>query len=781
MSSKELGEFVASGGGTRQERSDAWRGILATLRAVHDVGGGGGGGHSNSNGFSSVGGGGGGVGVAAAGLLDSPRDGAAGGAAAATPGAAGAGTPARGNLPDGLPRLADLVRGWEHDLHRAPGAVRSDESDMLWVFSDTTSSACLGSLVEILVMIMGGASTGAYPLATCQLAVWTLTSQRIGDAHLLGIKADDLTTTLTACMHAGDAALAEEAVRALARLCTQSHVFVLRASRWFGSVLELLFSRDAAVRASGIHDAGADVGLVTPTTTPGGTTPGGTPLGTPGMSQASASTTASRKRTPPALMADFIALLESHAHDNLNMMRAWGHVVVAFGAKLHRTQALNTLLAIIESNFNSARPGQRIGAYRAWRRIVFNFSLKGRLLLIPIWNCLRFEKSHAVRQAGFETYMYLLLHLSQTETPAKNFLDVCVMNGIEHHNSNESLHVVLMAAVANMVSGSPERATMQATFAALEESPENICYLIRRNMPASVWSRSDFDNMLRILASADTRLEQEMDSCRRIWLQACAFVQAEWDAGGERGQDAVMAATDFVAARVYVPGIVTLSFERRAPGLEDQEVLRYLASSEAILLAVQTRRPLRVAWRQFRATVAEHIDGGLEMDDDEPSDADAIDADVQVADEYAAGRHTEQRADPVDREMSPTSLLWASMPHGDSMQQVDAAEAEEQDEDDDDDLHDRHAVDARSGKRKNGPDWLSRAPKRALAGGDRRVLAGASGAAGDSGAGGGQFLAHLAGLIQHQDDLDTLAPAEVVRVQSALARLIGACCERLQP
>lgn len=102
------------------------------------------------------------------------------------------------------------------------------------------------------------------------------------------------------------------------------------------------------------------------------------------------------------------------------MINGWSHLMMLFGSSLHRKPQLNTYLSLAQECFNSSSLGQRIAAFSAWRRLIMNLSFEGhlyhskrvKLILLPILNCLKFEKSLAVRQGCFEAYVYLLYHVS---------------------------------------------------------------------------------------------------------------------------------------------------------------------------------------------------------------------------------------------------------------------------------------------------------------------------------------------------------------------------------
>jgi Rap1-interacting factor 1 N terminal len=158
------------------------------------------------------------------------------------------------------------------------------------------------------------------------------------------------------------------------------------------------------------------------------------------------------------------------------MLNGWGHVVMAFGSRLHRTPFLNSLLGLVEvnhtmnepvislpfffmqGNFNSSRPGQRIAAFQAWRKLILVFSFEDhlfhqkriKLILLPIMNSFKFEKSFAVRQASFETYLYLLYHLSN-HPALPNLFETVIVPGLTIDRPEDRLYSVFIGAVGQFL------------------------------------------------------------------------------------------------------------------------------------------------------------------------------------------------------------------------------------------------------------------------------------------------------------------------------------------
>ncbi|KAI8929185.1 Rap1-interacting factor 1 N terminal-domain-containing protein [Entophlyctis helioformis] len=708
------------------------------------------------------------------------------------------------------------------------------------------SAEQLEMLLDILLAVIDGADR-VYSLETCRLAVWTISSQQIHLAHVMDSKAQSLVVSLVGCFRLGNTALTEEVLRALSRLSAQSPVVARRASLWFAAVLDQLFSRDVAVRKA----ADAFLSLLAPallkgndlqelsTMTDAGNGPANPksvpstasaqaiqqprtppPRGTIGGSQAAATQQYTSTPPPPPkrdanstspIMQQFVSMLESRTSDNLNMMCAWSHVVVAFGSCLHKTPVLPILLSIIETNFNSPRPGQRIGAFRAWRRLILNFSLEGhlfyskrfKLVLIPIWNCMRFEKSHAVRQAGFETFMYLLLHLCQRDTPVVKFLDLCVRPALQYDRSDDGLHIILMAAIANMVSAPTNQASQASICSMLEESAEVICAGIQGNMPPAQWTESDFSIILECLLSSGTRIEHEQEACRQIWEQACVYIQAAWDAGSAFAHNTLAQVMDFVRHLAAQPQAVRLSLDVFLPTFslatrpfaqEDidsvvdavktgQQVLDLLEPGSsahrswvAILggaleqsrdlgLPVALKNALETAVAEGLAAILSTEASGLNWQ----GDADANNDGMPHADEHSflvsAEHYSAQPSLPAEGD----DAAIAADADGIDM---DADAAMETDENCDPQTPRRTStaagaktpfMDASAGKPRLAKTTAHNGTKRSRLDADSP----------------GHFVAHLAGLERHVHELSGMDRAHLIGVQAELARLISVCCEHL--
>lgn len=110
------------------------------------------------------------------------------------------------------------------------------------------------------------------------------------------------------------------------------------------------------------------------------------------------------------------------------MAKGWGHVLVLFGfiflmtgKSLHSKSQFKRLLSMAQDWFNSSSSAPRIAGFNAWRRMILNFSFDNHLyhsrrlntILLPIWNCLQFEKSSFVIKACIETFVYLIMILSR--------------------------------------------------------------------------------------------------------------------------------------------------------------------------------------------------------------------------------------------------------------------------------------------------------------------------------------------------------------------------------
>ena len=125
-------------------------------------------------------------------------------------------------------------------------------------------------------------------------------------------------------------------------------------------------------------------------------------------------------------------LLESNASHPTMVLNAVSFIVIAFGSKIHRTPILNQILNIIETQFNASKVTFRSLAFKTWRRLILNFNLKSHLfhvkrvdlILIPLWNGLKYEKNESVYEECVDTFTFLLMILSQKQGHFKLIRDI---------------------------------------------------------------------------------------------------------------------------------------------------------------------------------------------------------------------------------------------------------------------------------------------------------------------------------------------------------------------
>eukprot|EP00842_Homolaphlyctis_polyrhiza_P007070 jgi/Hompol1/952/HPOL_002611-RA len=187
------------------------------------------------------------------------------------------------------------------------------------------SNQTLDGIIEMLIMII---TSKIHPRETVMQAIWTLSHLSIPQVTVLEQRAAGLIQALTASWDQGDAGLTEMSLCALSALCVRSVAFCKRhASLWFEKTLLLLFSNDVAVRKS------ADKMLASV----------GRHLIDGNDLQDSLIT--AHNNEP---IERFVKLLKSKSDDHTATMYAVGHVLIAFGRKMHKNVELNAFISMIE-------------------------------------------------------------------------------------------------------------------------------------------------------------------------------------------------------------------------------------------------------------------------------------------------------------------------------------------------------------------------------------------------------------------------------------------------
>lgn len=235
----------------------------------------------------------------------------------------------------------------------------------------------------------------------------------------------------------------------------------------------------------------------------------------------------------------YVSLVADKAAENLKMLCAWGHLAIVFGHKLHRTVYLNSLLSLAQANFNSHRPGQRMAAFAAWKRLILNFSFKGHLfhpkrialIMMPIINGFKFESSLAVRQSCFDTFLYLLFHLSKAKKSTINHLTTAV-ESICFEIKEAKLFSLYLNAISRMISedNESEPADNLDEFELVEKSCEVICKSISCSYDFHSWSFGDLKTLIAVLHSTTLFPENVNQNAIPIWTAICKFAQNAWQA-----------------------------------------------------------------------------------------------------------------------------------------------------------------------------------------------------------------------------------------------------------
>lgn len=341
-----------------------------------------------------------------------------------------------------------------------------------------------------------------------QLATWGLASQRISSGPLERwgeMLIDGIIQVLKITE------LESVALSALVTIFSACPALVKCTTHWFTDVFQLIFSKNVATRKT------ADTIL----------------------NSVSELMQDNDFATDSESMAKFIALLSDNHTENLNMLNGWGHLMILFGNRLHRTGYLNKMLSLAQESFNSGRLGQRIGAFKAWRRLIFNFSIDGhlynkkriQLILLPIWNSLKFEKSFAVRQACFETFMYLLFYLSHNgKDILRSMFQSLIVPAMAFDHTESRLQQTFVTCISRLLIPSSDDIISSTKFELLEESSEGICQRIGCAFPSEFWTAADFKALMHILTSALPQIDETQDQCAAIWKAVNVYVQAGWEA-----------------------------------------------------------------------------------------------------------------------------------------------------------------------------------------------------------------------------------------------------------
>ncbi|RKO85947.1 hypothetical protein BDK51DRAFT_34444, partial [Blyttiomyces helicus] len=235
-----------------------------------------------------------------------------------------------------------------------------------------------------------------------------------------------------------------------------------------------------------------------------------------------------------------------------NALPAWGNLLIFVGPGLHRTELLNDLLKIVESRFNSTNPTNRIGAFSAWRRLIANFFRKGHLyhpkrvnlVLLPLWNGFKFEKSPTVEAECLITYTYLLLHLSR-RPPLNDFMEATIMPAMKLVRNNVTMKEGVLAAIANFVSRQPASgvpdARVDAALLAVDGPASTLCDAISPTLLPSQWRPDHLKSLLDIVdMCGEVQGERAVsDALLRIWASILEHLRLKLTSSIEVGLVAI--------------------------------------------------------------------------------------------------------------------------------------------------------------------------------------------------------------------------------------------------
>ncbi|KAI8907994.1 hypothetical protein EDD86DRAFT_208680 [Gorgonomyces haynaldii] len=230
----------------------------------------------------------------------------------------------------------------------------------------------------------------------------------------------------------------------------------------------------------------------------------------------------------------YLQLLVANQNDNLSMLIAWGHLMILKRHALHRTRFLNQMLVLVETNFNSTRLGQRIAGFKAWRRLIVNLSFQDHLyhpkrlnlVLLPVWNCFKYEKSYAVRQACFETFLLLVHQLSchGQQLLVKMFNQIVVPAlGFDH--SETRLLTVFMKTLDHLTRPHESQEHL-SVYQLLDESSERMCSQIQPAVTVDLWDSNCFKVIMHSLNVA-VPLTKDLD-LSSLFENCCLYVSNQW-------------------------------------------------------------------------------------------------------------------------------------------------------------------------------------------------------------------------------------------------------------
>ncbi|KAI8894458.1 hypothetical protein BC833DRAFT_217851 [Globomyces pollinis-pini] len=239
----------------------------------------------------------------------------------------------------------------------------------------------------------------------------------------------------------------------------------------------------------------------------------------------------------------YINLLQSTNDKNL-MLSAWGLVLVMFGQSLHRTSHLNELLSLTEATFNSTRLTLRVGSFKAWKRLILNFTFgehlynqkRINLILIPIWNCIEFEKSNAVRETCLECFLYLVVQLTK-HSPSYDFIQL-VIAPLINFNLDLNLLTVFLNLIVKMIQDIGDENNQFGgiidDYKLFGASTDILLQHIQPIVTVKDWSVSHFELFLRFLRNVlNSSLVLKNLPLDRLWYFIIRYMEWAWNTGSQ--------------------------------------------------------------------------------------------------------------------------------------------------------------------------------------------------------------------------------------------------------
>jgi hypothetical protein len=125
-------------------------------------------------------------------------------------------------------------------------------------------------------------------------------------------------------------------------------------------------------------------------------------------------------------LSAFIDLFEKYQNSQI-LLKCWSFLLLIYNQKIHKTSYLNKYLQIAENCFNSTDKQCKLTAFEEWKICIFNLSFNCHLLnekrinliLVPIWNCLKFENDENVMEKCLNCFAFLVATVSNLNAKSK--------------------------------------------------------------------------------------------------------------------------------------------------------------------------------------------------------------------------------------------------------------------------------------------------------------------------------------------------------------------------